>query len=569
MIDIQRRLQTSYPDLWDAIEEHLLSKKNITLSQHYHIPQLRNTSLELRIKDDIKNQRFEISLLIIAWFNQGLTKYLGLQQNHINQEYNENMFDGSDLKFIHSLISSYGLKTAKQFKLNAQVFHNGRKTSVIKMGQKLIPLSKESHRNILDITHQPWLELHISKLVSDLVVNSICPGVAITHDWFVVYGITSETFSNPLLYTKTKQAAKQAAKVGSVNRSQLYESRTEMLDNDDQPRFNISDIGVVILSENVGRTVNDIAVYVKSKSYIKSVGNMFEDVTQFTSYMFSIIYTLYCLNSKLNTIQGDLHLNNTTIHHHNVRNMVDGKTDNGDSVILYSIGSDIFQLPDNGWTGTIIDYSRSFIIPADPHQASKLQPRQIERIMLYYKHLFPEVMAKHSKKLLAKLKSDFQVVFKVFTAIDAYTHTERLTTFMANNTQLRAHKNNIALVSKINTIALFYLKTVMVNVITKNLTMEGLLYPNRDILYRCFPSLITKPKKISKKINGIYFSDSELKYSIDDYDKFPPFLLSVKLKKGDEVIPAPFGNNAMLRKVKSYYQNRLIHAQSMALEASL
>ena len=33
----------------------------------------------------------------------------------------------------------------------------------------------------------------------------------------------------------------------------------------------------------------------------------------FTKYMFQICYNLYCLNSKLYTIHGDLHLNNITL----------------------------------------------------------------------------------------------------------------------------------------------------------------------------------------------------------------------------------------------------------------
>ena len=127
---------------------------------------------------------------------------------------------------------------------------------------------------------------------------------------------------------------------------------------------------MTLITEHVGRTINDIENLYKSKTYKKTNNLLFNHLETFNTYIFNIIYSLYCLNSKLNIIHGDLHLNNTTIHQIKKKYLYDIfpkdiKKPEIDRHLLYIIDDEIFIQKNKHKIGTIIDFSRSFIIPEE------------------------------------------------------------------------------------------------------------------------------------------------------------------------------------------------------------
>lgn len=554
----------AFSDIWDDIEEYLHNRTNVKFEQNYYYT-TTDTEKVNQLKKNIAAHKFVMHFYIIAWLNQGLLLYLNMQNI---EKYNKNMFDKEDIKFIHELLKTYTLDNIKSM-CNASK-HVNIKTDTpgnfsMICGQKMIPVSNEEASNPMNIEYDVWKELYISELISDLIINMICPGVSYTHDWFIVYGIDKWIFNNKNMYNKMEisdNVKRNISKVKKASANSYYgfdskkESSNQLAKKynyDDEIIF-VSDYGIVIISEYVGNTINDISTLMKSEHYRKTIGSIFSHTDIFSKYMFDITYTLLCLNEKCNVIHGDLHLNNTTIRRF-------ASTDAGQSKFLYVINDIIFAYPNYNQTGTIIDYSRSFIIPRGKFvgDSAKLKNKQINRIYTYYVTLFPDFTKKYGTTLKNKLNSDFQKVFKVFSAIDLYIHTDRLYKFIRSNPHLNAHKKSVELVRKINTMSAFYLKDVMAKIISTNRSINSIKYPNYDILLKCFNEHILTPPMLKKKIkiNNIFFFNNNLKYSFDRFDTLPPRLKCLRLKKMGfpSIVDIPVAIPSLIQ-LKTYYERK-------------
>jgi hypothetical protein len=525
-------VKLNYADMWDEVEEYLKNRPKVKFSQNVYLASSIGDSYIEDFKNDINGRRYAMELLIVAWLSQGLISFLKLQNNHVDTTYNTNMFDPGDERFIAHLIEIYGIDKLKLF-----YWESGYITKPIKQkttdkealpnptaGQKIIPFSEEESNNVGDIRYPVWREYHILEKISDLFINRICPGIPITHDWFYISGIDKNMFNNPKLF----------------NRMLISDEAGP----DDSGDIIVSDRGILIISEYVGRTVNDIASSMKSEEYRSSVGSMFSKPDEFSKYLFDITYALLCMNSKLNIIHGDLHLNNTTIQHV-FKTYIHGKKNQPDKNITYVLGKEVFVFKDYGRTGTVIDFSRGFIIPAGAEYL-QLKQSQSERILNYYTLLFPEFMKSFGDKLKNKLYDDFEQVYKIFSAIDMYIHTDRLIKFTEKHEQLQAHKKVKELIMHVNNTARHYLEVVMESVVNNTATSsKKMKYPNYDILIKCFGDYIVTSQSLKSSktdLSDIYFYNNKIRYSLSSYDKLPPRIKYTKLKKHGEptVMDIPF-----------------------------
>jgi hypothetical protein len=398
----------------------------------------------------------------------------------------------------------------------------------------------------------------------------VCPGVPVTHDWFYISGVDKSLFDNPKMYEKMviSDEAKDVLYKLKKARSSVYynmDLKSEKLDrlskefDPKEEELIVSDKGIVVISEYVGRTVNDIAESLKSDEYKKSIGSMFSKPDEFSKYMFDVTYALLCMNSRLGIIHGDLHLNNTTIHHmfkpyiygdsHNIKK---------NKYVLYIMEKNVFVFKDMGKVGTVIDFSRGFIVP--PEEERELKESQSNRILDYYKQLFPEFTKSFGEKLKIKLEKDFDHVYKIFSAIDMYVHTDRLIKFTEKYALLQTHKKVTELIVKINSITRYYLKDVMEKIVVKNMNIASIKYPNYDILLRCFKNNILTPaqmKDTTMEIDDIFFYKNKLRYSIAHYDKLPPRVKFTRLKKpgSGAFVDMPYAHT-MREQLQIYYDNR-------------
>lgn len=567
-----------HADMWDDVEEYLSNRPKVDFTQNYYLSHDMKENHINNFKDDVEAHRYAMQLYIIAWLSQGLINYFGLQNKHVDSTYNRNMFDPSDNKFIAHLIKIYGVDKLKLF-----YWESGYISGPLRgkprapelrynptIGQKIIPLVEEDSKYIGNLKFAPWREFYIAERVSDLFINMVCPGVPVTHDWFYVNGVDKNLFNNPKLYDRMEISDDAKEVVHKLNkaRSSVYynmdlkSEKRDRLSKEfglEEEELIVSDKGIVVISEYVGRTVNDIAESLKSDEYKKSVGSMFSKPDEFTKYMFDVTYALLCMNSRLGIIHGDLHLNNTTIQHmfksyihensHNIKK---------NKFVLYIMKKNVFIFKDTGKMGTVIDFSRGFIVP--PEEERELKELQSNRIMDYYKKLFPEFTESFGEKLKIKLAKDFEHVYKIFSAIDMYIHTDRLIKFTKKYALLQTHKKVTNLIVKINDITRYYLKDVMGNILEKDMDIDNINYPNYDILLRCFSDNILKPsqmKDTDMEIDDIFFYKNKLRYSIAHYDKLPPRVKFVRLKKpGDDAfVDMPYAH-IKREQLQIYYASR-------------
>lgn len=538
------RLKIKYSDIWDDVDNFLYSKQDTEFGENYYIKSnsLDSDNMSL-FKNSINANRYANIFYIIAWLGQGFISYLGLQNKHVSKSYIDNMYNLEDYKFIGNLVTTHGIEKLKAFyaesgcvdiryDINTIETQSYKYDSVKPMlGQKIIPLYVKDMECVMDKQRQAWREYYISKKVSLLVLNYICPGVPVTHDWMMIYNIDKNIFNNPTLYDKMIISDK--IKNLSIN---LNNSKGSAYHNIEQEQ-EISENGIVIISEYVGRTVNDISSLIKSKEYKSSVGSMFSNCDEFFKYMFDITYALFCMNSKLNIIHGDLHLNNTTINHlYKSYLRENDKTKNKYSIYVVD---DVYMFKDTGMTGTVIDFSRGFIIEDDMDYLF-LKEEQSNRILRYYNTIFPEFFKKFGERLKDKLDSDYELIYKIFSAIDMYIHTDRLIKFIDKNKSLDTHEDVIKLVNKVNTITRDILVVVMEKVLTQNIDLESIKYPNHDILLCCFNEYKVDPNNINKEleIDSLFFYNNKLQYSFETFEELPSRFKHYKLKKPgeDEII---------------------------------
>lgn len=516
-IDIKtfNELKLVYNKLWNRVENYLINKPGVTFTQDFYFP--KPFIYHKEYKKNVDNNRYAINLYIISWLSQGILKYLKLQNKHIDSMYNINMFDTTDDIFIKGLVDEYKITYLKLFYMNAgqMLFKWDKNITKYKIpvlphaytGQKIIPIQNNDSININNIKINAYRELYISKKVSDLVINNICNGFSVFYTWFKINNIDKKLFNNTNIWKAFNKKNKLNA--------------------------------ITLINEHVGRTINDIENLYKSKTYKKTNTLLFNHLETFNTYIFNIIYSLYCLNSKLNIIHGDLHLNNTTMHQIKKKYLYDIfpkyiKTPEIDRHLLYIIDGDIFIQKNKHKIGTIIDFSRSFIIPEEKEHYLYFKDIQSKRILNYYENLFPTFIKKYKKQLMFKLDNEFKCVYKIFTAIDVYMHTNELIKYI-NYHKLDYIKPVMDLLINVKDKSKYHLTNNMkIILLEKNTDINNIIFPNYDIIMKCFSNCKISNKQLNDEklfVDDIFIFDRIMKYSINSYEKLPNRIKYKKIKK--------------------------------------
>jgi hypothetical protein len=322
-------IKSMFIDILSDVEEYLLTK-NLKLTQNFYLAPHHPDKAVSSINKFIKSNRIAISILTIVWTVQGYMWTNKLQYKCMEKEYNKNMFIEDDKKFINNLIIIYGDKTFKKLvSLSSSLYiipSRPINNIYAHMGQKIIPLTNNDINNEWDISSDAWREFYIGKKITNLLVNTICPGVPIIYDWFLIYGSDKHLFNNPAIIkliilsdqlNNANAEHKQALKASfyGPNRSGRQDALLSDYKKNDVDIYTSSK-ALVIVSEHVGRPIGDLAYLLESKEYRSNITSVFANIDDFSNHFFSIIYTLLCMNSKCGVIHGDLHLNNVTIHHY-------------------------------------------------------------------------------------------------------------------------------------------------------------------------------------------------------------------------------------------------------------
>lgn len=506
------------------IENHIHIKDYKCKVHHFHtlgtIPDLNNHI-----------DTYIIKVIVVVWFCEMYLIHFKLQNNHKNPDFNNVIFDDTDIKFFNMLIEKYSLDMIYTFyRRCTTVLYPGswgihgetikvtsKNTSIgIECGQKLIPLKIRDVIGVMNPIQRIWREVIIWKMLSNLPLNLITPGIPIYNLWFSINNSQIHVFNNPNMIKK-------------------HQSSTP-LDGGEQ-KTNLSNITAAIICESTGSTVNNTLLFRKSIDYVQKNKDLFSHPTYFMKYLFEITYTLYCMNTKMGIIHNDLHLNNTTLNsmyypyfNYDI-DILNVKPEPNDRVV-YHIGSELYYwFPHIIKYGTVIDFSRSIIkikyieqhLPS-PTDKKIFISKQNASIMGWYAMHLPDLFTEYQNEIKKACDTRFDVVFKLLSAIDMYYHAVLLLKFINNQPGILKHESVNNTLKKIVTISRHYLETGMRH-LAQDINWVCDEWPNLDIIKRCFSDHIidlSKPDEIKKYTVVDFFNyDNPLKFDFHDPTKTP------------------------------------------------
>ncbi len=454
-----------------------------------------------KINQQLMRDRIALNLLTYTWTAEMYYYIINMQHNNINPRYNLIMFDQDDRSYFLGLIAKWGIIPLRDIKRFARrIYWNPElKKSTYKAGQKLMTLKDQHLKEMFNIKHGPWRELYAAKLVGDLVLNLLSPSFMFTAGWFFI-----------------------------------QDARPEILDNQDVWKYqNKLNVMLCIVNEFVEHTIYDAPRMLMSSQYTDRVGNLKKDHVMFSKYVFEILYALYCMNTKCRLIHSDLHLNNVTIYNYFFLPEYI-KTTHPDSFCynIYEIGGLSYSFEHTGAYACIIDFSRSLIHPDhlkedfEEDVIDEFHASQKDQIIQLYYELFPEFMKLNGMKFKIAIERNFNELFHLLQAIDAFIFASKLKIHMG--TFHDNVKENITLLDRIEKTARLYLENHM-NYLINFGKLESDINPNLDIINRHFTKYRIGPKrptyfpaKKNPVISSIFRADRHLKYSGDSWEKFPP-----------------------------------------------
>lgn len=550
------------PKLMESIEAHVQKQlKSGTISFSLETRAADDIELAKKVEKFIDKQRLAVKAYAAAWLIDFPRYVEGKLENHIADGYVPAMFSKED-NLVYDKLSADIDKFPRIHFIRYQK-STRQSVTVLELGQKLISLTVREVEECSNIQYGPWREAYIASLVGDLVINGVGPMFPIMNDWFFLLKSSTTFYDNAVNHIRAKfsneasemikqleEVRQKTYVVDPVQKRELYfsynmEGMSEAIEipvEFAEAQIIRSPIGMVTLTEHVGRTLGDLLVLMKDKLYTGLHGPMFRDFATFAKYVFEFIYGLWCLNLHYGCIHTDLHLNNgTTFTKRFVYNHKTEKYDVANPCCIYEANDKLYLFPHFGAIAAIIDYSRALLSRKhikdnfDPAQVPEIVGDQKSRILRAYEQNLPDFYAMHKIELEQALIINYDAVHRLFEAVDAYKISQgwlHLVDQLLNNPeQLKAmgdvkmlKDQAIPMLKRIQAQATVFLTVHMQKVFQNSkVDADQLPRPNLAILEEVFSEFVISGTihKDSTLID-YHCATNELKYNVREYEKFPP-----------------------------------------------
>lgn len=539
------------------------------------------------------NPELNYELLGIVWLLEIIPKLLNIYPPHSNITFKNIMFTKYDMNQFAKLSDKLGLKYLKTFrKLYSRQKWNYKTDKIyyrsVEIGIKIIPLTIQNTKHIMDPCYNLWREIIISKLVSDLKVNFICQGISLFSGVMLITNSDAELYDNVFIirkYKHSKEILKEIQKLTknynrhiSVGHTSLYNKRKTVLTGE----IDISNQSLVMISEYVGRTFENLFSLVKSKEYLKKIGNAFEQYHTFHKYIFEFVYNIYCINSICGVIHGDTHLNNVTVHalskefYHedklkfNAENKTDVKVNRVG--ILYNVLGHYFLFENNGLHTHLIDYSRSFVLPQkikEHIQCETIRNNFIEmqdnEIVSKYCYLMKSTTNKN--KLKKALRENRPDMFKLLSAMDIYEFTFKLYA-MIKFTKIKCLDSNLNMLIKLRDHSKkFLVKDMWDYVKLIEAGSDKIINYSGECLTNFFDSFIIDnyngKQRVYKgdnwSLSNIVRYKPTMKYSMKEYVDLPDIITQYKILENGKIKNHPlnkYNNELFVKRYSQFAENK-------------
>lgn len=539
-----------------------------------------NQSMKSNILDEIYQlcKPFKIYLYCITWFNCYYEFILGIIPNNLNEDFQHIMFKykQEDLAFFKRIMKEYNNHDTEllHYICNNNITAHELISNKIdiyeskKLGTRIVLLYEIELQNMFNIQFNIWKDLAITKMVSNLVINKITNGFAILSDWILLNtkdayifdnsaqhikmarSTVAETIANTLIraqrYTYHEITKNNADKylnnssfvfnnaihdknaiTDTIKSDEFYTLRNNLREDTNYAKtFITSDISINIISEHLGKTFYDTALY-KTKNGITLFSN--NNYKAFTKYMFELCYNLYILHTKVHCIHGDVHLNNL-IFNALFNKKVD--IDILEPLILFQLNDDYYVFDNNFIDLTIIDFNQSIINPEyyasfcyqnNSNNVSKdtLLLSQVNNLLDYLYYIKPEYQ-QHDYIIRNNIKYHFDEYFKILSILDLYAVTDKLLYFTkVSKTIGKVGTNTRSLIHKLNKAASCYLTNSLQSLIetADYNSFTDMEWPMLTIIQDVFmDNKVCNIDKISKNITDIYSYNNKKKSSTSNID---------------------------------------------------
>lgn len=478
--------------IWDTLPV----KHDITTHIFYSHGLPENMSIKFHKYLD--EQQYGIRLFSLSWFSG---KY-SMLQTHVASEFTD-LLEGKmpdipkkDADDIFELLSS--VCGCRYTNPNIPTSY-----ATVKTGQKLILLTLDEVSHTMDSTYNTWNEIIAGRETTDLILNTISPCFAIHSAWFFIYNADKKLFNLSTAHEKI-----------------LMSDTIKMTQDDMRVDKVYSDIAVGIINENIGSTfLNDIPTV---------------DIDR---YIFDIIFALYCMNTKINKMHGDLHGNNVVMMHQT----------KSDGFIIYAIGDDEYILRHVGKYACIIDFSR--VINIDYVKVIEIA---IQKYEIYFSGWVKINYDALMKKATDALSEDMESFAKIATAFDMYEFALSILTRAGDI--IVSDLKNLLLKIKDET------QSILMSIIEEKKDVE---WANYTLIRKLFSPAKERPE--IQKIFGYYSHNNELKYSTAQYESLPSSIAVAPMIANDTDTPIP-SNSALSMMVKLKY--RLLEPEENILRES-
>jgi hypothetical protein len=592
------KIRQNYEKVWDVVEQMVMDKmeeQEIELRVDLFYPfDFKHASL---FEEEFMASRLVIKMFIMCWLSDFYRIHNKVIENHIHVGYQYIVYDQDDINVYNEVLKilendlnwlNLIMHIHCDFGFKNNYFDLFKKPLMV--GQKLFAITNKELFNRDDIDSPIWREQYISVKCSNFIANYISPSFNLFNDWTLIYNSHAGLYDNPAQYIKYEYSDTGKRIINELESSddETYEIHEELhtkksksrkfktLSNRLNSDIKFTEMEIVVANaalmmhtEFVGKTFRDIPAFLENADLYKAYIHIFADFEFFRKYIFEIIYGLFCMNTKILTMHGDLHLNNVTMHiFKNFEHPPDP------TLITYIVGDgskqskySAYVFPHRGWFATIIDYSRSILgdIPCIEAEYGKQYAEdylvsQKFRTLKLINDCFGDAV--NMDKLSRLYDDNFPLLFKIITIIDLHRLSRGFKSMLAVEKHVQKHPSVIdfidKLVSETETMFLESIKCVLDKPTASPKTIE---WPNAIILKKYYEENIFSNYKFPPKYiaTDMFSNTFDVKYDLQNYDKYPP---SMKVEPIVAVfdkhkIPADPGYYEFLKFVKISEENEL------------
>lgn len=533
-------LKKAYQNEIAIVEDFIIekmNKKKIQLTAEFHVP---NCVDYTALKNDINNNRLAILLYIFCWIPDFYRIKNKIQENHMDPGYLNCIYNEKDEKVLNAILQQTKNKTNIFHDFGQYNAYNNNGYKRILVGQKVYPITLIELKDRDNIMQRVWREIYYQKIVSQFITNHIAPGVPHFGDWFLIHNVDKNTFDNPAMRDKysDSRVGKEIKELLNNADSRNYASPKLPINDNfaglsdkiresihyDEGNIILSDFALVATSEWVGRTVGDygsiVGHYRKIGMNTPDILIFAEDFPSFRKVMFDYFYTLYCLNTRAGLIHTDLHQNNFTIF------PTTAKLDDPPTAV-YILGDRgeenplTYTFKQTGVYGAIIDYSRAINMNREKIKedfgerfTEMFYRMQIDRCRALIHKYSPNLFIQYKDLITAKLFSDFDLIFRVLSALDIVGICNGMTKLITHP-QVACDERYTGLVNKIKKIGeAMYLANMQAVCEERVRKAAEIQWPMLSIIKTIFEDERLKENdEITGTIADIFIATNEIKYA--------------------------------------------------------